>query len=546
MIKIDPEWWRGASLYQIYPLSFSDSNGDGWGDLPGITSRLDYVASLGVDGIWLSPFYMSAWVDFGYDTIDQKNVDPRCGTLADFDELVDRAHALGLRVIIDQVYTYTSNQHPWFRESRASRTGPRADWYDWADARADGSPPSNWISIFGGAAWAWDIERRQYYMTHFLEQMPHLRAQSTAVQDALLEIGRFWLARGVDGFRLDVINLAMVDAERRDNPPSGATDPMIPAHGQRSVYEQSRPENLAFVARIRALADERPGRFLLGEIAGRQPMADAREYTRGSDRLHSAYYLLSGARGTLGAAALRQELEAWSEPGDGWPTWCFSNHDVERAVTRCGGDAAADEYGAMLIALLACARGTALLYQGEELGLPDGDVPFDRLRDPATRRFYPAFLQRDGARTPMPWDSSAASLGFSSGEPWLPPGPRHRARAVDLQLAALHSNLQWTRRLLQLRRETAALRRGDVQFLDVGEPVLAFERRLDGQRIHCAFNVSAAATEADLPAASAARVLIASTGSSATAGRLSLGPYGFIVFESAATTPGPPSGRGPR
>jgi alpha-glucosidase len=533
----DAEWWRGASIYQVYPLSFVDANGDGWGDLPGVTSRLEYVASLGVDAIWLAPFYTSAWVDYGYDTIDQKSVDPRCGTLADFDALLRRAHELDLRVLVDQVYTYTSNRHPWFLESRSSRDAARAQWYDWQDARADGTPPNNWMSIFGGPAWAWDLERRQYYMTHFLEQMPHLRVQEPPVQEALLDIGRFWLERGVDGFRLDVINLAMVDPLRRDNPPSGESGFQVPAHGQLSVFDASRPENLAFVARIRALADEAPGRFLMGEIAGRHPMADAREYTRGDRHLHSAYYLLSGGTGPLRAAALRAELEAWSDPADGWPTWSFSNHDVVRGVSRCGGDAAPQACGRLIVALLACARGTALLYQGDELGLPDGDVPFERLRDPATRRFHPTFLQRDGSRTPMPWSATGPALGFSAGEPWLPAGPRHAALAVERQAADTGSTLAWTRRLLGLRRSCPALRRGELRFFDLPEPILGFERRHGAQRLACAFNVSATTARVDWPGLATAPVLLESGAARASAASLSLDPYGFIVADlSAADT----------
>jgi alpha-glucosidase len=530
----DAEWWRGASLYEIYPLSFADSNGDGWGDLPGVTSRLEYVASLGVDAIWLAPFYVSGGVDFGYDTVDQKSVEPRCGTLADFDDLLRRAHDLGLRVLVDQVYTYTSNRHPWFLESRASREAARAHWYEWADAKPDGTPPNNWMSIFGGPAWDWDLARRQYYMTHFLEQMPHLRVQEPAVQSAVLDIGRFWLERGVDGFRLDVINLAMVDSLRRDNPCSGESGFLIPAHGQRPVFDASQPENLAFVARIRALADEAPGRFLLGEIAGRHPMADAREYTRGDDRLHSAYFLLSGDTGPLRASALRAELEAWSDPADGWPTWSFSNHDVVRGVTRCGGDDGPAEVGRLLVALLACARGTALLYQGDELGLPDGEVPFERLRDPATRRFHPTFLQRDGSRTPMPWNSSRPALGFGAGEPWLPVGRRHAALAVERQAADDDSTLAWTRRLLALRRECPALRLGDMRFADLHEPVLGFERRHGAQRLACAFNVSGAGARVDWPRLAAAPARLECGAARSADGALTLAPYGFIVAELAA------------
>jgi alpha-glucosidase len=524
---IDAEWWRGATLYQIYPLSFADSNGDGWGDLPGITARLDYVAGLGVDAIWLSPFYASNWADFGYDTIDHCAVDPRCGTLADFDALLERAHALGLRVIVDQVYTYTSSRHPWFLESRASPEGPRGDWYEWGDARPDGSPPTNWISIFGGPAWAWDLARRQYYMTHFLPQMPHLRVQNPAVQAALLDIGRFWLERGVDGFRMDVINLAVVDPQRRDNPPSGVQKPRLPIEAQQGLYDQSRPESIEFVRRIRALADERPGRFLMGEIGGWDRMRTTQAYTAGDRLLHSAYFVLGEAGGPLTPARLREELEAWSDVRQGWPTWSFSNHDLVRGPSRVG---AGDDprLARMLVALLVAARGTALLYQGDELGLPDGQVPFDRLRDPATLRFHPHFLQRDGARTPMPWRAEAFAAGFSSAEPWLPLGRGHAALAVDRQELDPHSTLKSVRQLLRLRREHRALRHGELSIVEAGEQRLALERTLQTQRLRCIFNVSAGALSLAPTELQGARILAASGLSQGTAGD-ALDAWGFCI-----------------
>lgn len=521
------QWWRGAVLYQIYPLSFADSNGDGWGDLPGITARLDYVASLGVDGIWLSPFYRGTLADFGYDTTDHKAVHPLCGTLEDFDRMVARAHALGLRVILDQVYTYTSNQHPWFQESRQSASGPKSDWYVWADGKPDGSPPNNWISIFGGPAWEWDRSRRQYYMTHFLPGMPHLRVQNPAVQDALLDIGRFWLERGVDGFRLDVINLAMVDDLLRDNPASGVASIEMPADAQCWLYDRDRPENLGFVRRIRRLADEWPERFLMGEISG--PPEVLKAYTTGAGGLHSAYWVLGLIDGDLSATKLRGELENWTAADASWPTFSFSNHDVVRGPTRCRGPGTTPAFARLLVALLTTARGTALLYQGDELGLPDGEVPYELLRDPATRRFYPDFLQRDGARTPMPWSASAPHAGFTSGQPWLPIGRHHAALAVDAQEGDAASTLSITRRLIALRNGERALRTGDTRFANLPEPLLGFER-IDGtRRVVCVFNVSGTPAQVDLPALDRATPLLSSGLSSAADGRADLAGYGFCV-----------------
>ena len=526
-------WWRGAALYQIYPLSFADSNGDGWGDLPGITARLDHVSSLGVDGIWLSPFYEGAFADFGYDTTNQKAVDPRLGTLADFDALLQRAHELGLKVLVDQIYTYTSNRPEWFQQSRTVRGGEKDDWYVWADPRPDGAPPNNWLSIFGGSAWEWDRSRRQYYMTHFLPGMPHLQAQTPAVQEALLDIGRFWLDRGVDGFRLDVINLCMVDPALRDNPRATAVDEPVamPGHAQEMRYDGSLVESFDFVGRIRRLADERPGRFLLGEIAGRNPMSDAQRYCRGDNLLHSAYFVLGAETQPLTASTLREELSRWTERQESWPTWSFSNHDVIRAPSRCGGPQPNSEFATLLVAILATARGTILLYQGDELGLPDGRVPFECLRDPATKRFFPDYLQRDGARTPMPWIASAAQAGFTHGVPWLPLGQNHADLAVDLQEQLEASTLAWTRQLLALRRAYPALRTGDCHFIDLPEPLLAFDRVVEDRRVRCIFNLSPNTTTLNDPIVTAGAVPLSRGHRRGRSGESILQPFGFCLIE---------------
>jgi alpha-glucosidase len=524
-------WWQSATLYQIYPISFSDSNSDGWGDLPGVIARLDYVASLGVDGIWLSPFYRSPWTDYGYDTIDQKDVDPRLGTLADFDQLLAKAHELGLKVLVDQVYTYTSNRHPWFLESRASLEADKANWYLWADAKPDGSPPSNWMSIFGGPAWAWDSGRRQYYMTHFLPEMPHLRVELPEVQEALLDIGRFWLDRGVDGFRLDVINLACVDPALTDNPIEDRADFIVPAQRLKGIYDASRPEALRFAGRIREMVDERPDRFLLGEIAGHAPMATAREYTHGNTALHSAYFVLGGGNEPLTAAALRIEIEGWSNDGDGWPTWSVSNHDVMRAITRAGAGLPSNALGKMLVALLIGARGTALLYQGDELGLPDALLPYEQLRDPASRRFFPDFLQRDGARTPMPWDGNLPHAGFTDGQPWLPIAKTHPSLSVATQEADTGSTLHLTRALIALRKAEPLLRQGAIAFIDSPAQLLHFTRTSDSGTIHCLFNVSADAVALDDQLNDASDILL----SNALIGSSEIGACGFVIFREAKT-----------
>ncbi len=524
------EWWRGAALYHIYPLSFADSNNDGWGDLQGIIAKLEYVSSLGVDGIWLSPFFESPLQDFGYDTTNHKGVDPLFGSLEDFDQLIEQAHALDLKVIVDQVYTYTSNRHHWFRDSRRLRNG-KEDWYVWADAKPDGSPPNNWLAIFGGSAWEWDTVRGQYYMTHFMPAMPHLNVRNPDVQEALLDSSRFWLERGADGFRLDVINLAMVDPNLPDNPRvENVAAFLVPSQLQHLKYSGSLPENHAFIRRIRLLADEEPGRFLLGEVSSRDPMQTAREYSTGADRLNSAYFLLNAGCELLTANQLRTELEAWNDD-DSWPTWAFSNHDSVRGPTRCGGSAPSPELARLLLAVLAMSRGTILIYQGDELGLPDADLPFQSLRDPASRRFYPDYLQRDGARTPMPWSGGSPNAGFSEATPWLPVPGVHCALAADMQEADDSSTLAWTRRLLDLRRREPAIRTGDIQFLASRDPLLAFKRSKAGSRLACVFNVSPKPTEWKPADAPVRKAKLASDASIGHDGGVELGPYGFACLE---------------
>ena len=330
-------WWKGAVIYQIYPRSFADSNGDGVGDLPGIVEKLDYVASLGVDGIWLSPFFTSPMADFGYDISDYRDVDPIFGRLADFDRLIEKAHRLGLKVIIDQVYSHTSDHHAWFQESRQDRTNPKADWYIWGDAKPEGSPPSNWQSVFGGPAWTWDARRGQYYMHNFLAAQPDLNVHNPKVQEALLATGKFWLDRGVDGFRLDAINFSMHDPSLADNPP--ATDDgrrTRPFDFQQHLHNQSHADIPKFLHRIRDLLDSYgAGRFTVAEVGGEQADVEMKLFTQGEDRLNSAYGFTFLYAEALTAAITAKTFADWSgKPGEGWPSWAFSNHDAPRAVSR--------------------------------------------------------------------------------------------------------------------------------------------------------------------------------------------------------------------
>jgi alpha-glucosidase len=483
-------WWRGAAIYQIYPRSFADSNGDGVGDLPGITAHLQYVASLGVAAIWLSPFFRSPMKDFGYDISDYRDIDPIFGTLADFDRLVECAHGLGLKVIIDQVFSHTSDQHAWFRESRSSRDNPRADWYVWADAKPDGSPPSNWQSVFGGPAWTWDARRRQYYLHNFLAEQPDLNVHNAAVQDALLDAAAFWIDRGVDGFRLDAINYVMHDPALRDNPPAPDVGPRTrPVDFQLPVHNKSYADIPQFIERIRSLTDSRGDCFTVAEVGGADAGAEMRLFTSGTARCHSAYGFDFLYADRLTPRLVERALKAWPDAdGCGWPSWAFSNHDAPRAVTRwaAASDRAAMARTAML--LLACMRGNIFIYQGEELGLPQAQIRFEELRDPEAIANWPQTLGRDGARTPMPW-SSEPENPTSAARPWLPIVPEHRALAVDRQERDPDSLLAYTRHVLALRSGHDALRHGSVQVLEASDAVLAFERWSREQRLLCVFNL---------------------------------------------------------
>lgn len=488
--KARTEWWRGAAIYQIYPRSFLDTDGDGIGDLQGIAKRLDYVASLGVDAVWLSPFFTSPMRDFGYDVADYCDVDPVFGTLADFDALVTRAHALGLKLIIDQVYSHSSDQHSWFSQSRSSRDNAKADWYVWANPKADGSPPNNWQSVFGGPAWRWDARRGQYYLHNFLPEQPDLNVHNPAVQQALLDVARFWLDRGVDGFRIDAINFAMHDPELRDNPPAKPDGPRTrPFDFQEHRYNQSHPDIVLFLERLRKLMDAYGDRFTVAEVGGNDAITEMHAFTRGTRRLNSAYGF-----DFLYAHELTPELVArvardWPE-ADGWPTWAFENHDAPRALSRWVEEEHRDRFARLKILLLVCLRGSIILYQGEELGLPQVDVPFDRLQDPEAIANWPQTLSRDGARTPMPWASDIANFGFSSSEPWLPVGGAHGSMTVDVQEQDPGSLLGFTRHCIRLRRSLAALRIGTMTILRADEQLLSFERSESGARIRCTFNLS--------------------------------------------------------
>ena len=499
------EWWRGAVIYQIYPRSFLDTDGDGVGDLPGIVDRLDYVASLGVDAIWVSPFFKSPMADFGYDIADYRDVDPLFGTLADFDRLLAKAHGLGIKVMIDQVLSHTSIEHEWFNESRQSRDNPKADWYVWADAKPDGSAPNNWLSLFGGVAWQWEPRRGQYFLHNFLASQPDLNFHQPAVRAAALDNVRFWLDKGVDGFRLDAINFCFHDAQLRDNPAKPAHlrvgrgfSADNPYAYQYHHHNNTQPENLVFLEQLRELLDSYPAATTLGEISSEDSLATMAEYVN-DRRLHMGYSfeLLTD---DFSAGHIRTTVESVeAQMVDGWPCWAISNHDVQRAVSRWGGAEASGTFAAQLVALVCSLRGSVCLYQGEELGLGEADVPYAALQDPYGKAFWPSFKGRDGCRTPMPWDDSDTA-GFSAAPPWLPIPGDHHARNVQRQDADPASVLNAVRRLLHWRQTQPALKDGSIRFLDAPEPVLAFLRGDGDDALLVVFNLSAGAVAWTVPA----------------------------------------------
>ena len=496
VLAADRDWWRGAVIYQIYPRSYQDSNGDGIGDLSGIIHRLPHVASLGVDAIWISPFFTSPMLDFGYDVSDYRDVDPMFGTLGDFDALVARAHGLGIRVIIDLVLSHTSDQHPWFKESRSSRDNPKADWYVWADAKPDGSPPNNWLSIFGGPSWEWDGQRMQYYMHNFLRGQPDLNFHCPEVQDELLDVARFWMERGVDGFRLDTVNFYVHDKELRDNPAlpkEDVNDQIAPSVNpytfQNHVYDKSRPENLDFLARFRSVMDEFPAITSVGEVGDDQQGLEIQaEYTRGNERLHMCYGFDFLSNPYPSGTRIAEVLKNFQDrAADSWACWAFSNHDVQRHTSRWNmGPEAHRCYAALLTSL----RGTACLYQGEELGLTEAYVPYEDLQDPYGKRFWPKFKGRDGCRTPMPWSHDQLHGGFSDGKPWLPVAMEHVETAVEVQDHDPASMLNFYRALIGFRRDHPVLWKGSYAPVDADDTFLSFMREHGNVRLFCAFNLS--------------------------------------------------------
>ena len=520
-------WWRGAVVYQVYIRSFKDADGDGQGDFAGLAEKLDYIAGLGVDAIWLSPIHPSPNRDWGYDVSDYENVHPDYGTLADFDALLAAAHARGLKIVLDEVLCHTSDEHAWFKDSL--NRGPKSDWFVWADPKLDGTAPNNWLSAFGGPAWSYHPARRQHYHHKFLRQQPKLSWQNPQSKAAALKVLEFWLERGVDGFRLDVANAYLHDPKLRDNPPVPLQKRTDTAWAdadslQEHLFDCNLPENLKVLEEIRRTVERHGDRFVFGEFSEGYERAGA--YAAPNEGLHGSYTFFMLRQSQLSPGLITGNYALFADHPEHWPCVSFSNHDVMRTVSRFGGAPAGDPALAkLMLALLLAIKGTVLLYQGEELGLTQVDLSRDQLRDPVGDLYYPVFKGRDGCRTPMPWAAGAPQFGFTTGAPWLPLGPAHRSLAVDMQEKEPSSTLLFARRLLAARRTSAALRTGDMEFLDAEEPILAFLRTAGNERFLCVFNLSRRAADFSDPLLARAKTAELGCGDSArTAQGLALGP----------------------
>jgi alpha-glucosidase len=485
-------WWRDGIIYQIYPRSFADSNNDGLGDLPGITGKLDYLADLGVDALWLSPIYPSPDKDFGYDVSDYVDIDPRFGSLADFDLLLSEAHQRGLRVILDLVLNHTSDQHVWFLESRSNRDNPKADWYIWSPpspfpgegtgVRVGG--PNNWQSIFGGCAWTYVPERDQYYYHMFAPEQPDVNWRNPQVHRAMLDVVRFWLDCGVDGFRLDVFNMYFKDEQLRDNPPAFGVRAF---DRQQHIYDCDRPEMIPLLRELRGILDSYSERYAVGETLF--PTREKMIRYSGEDKLHMAFnFDFTFSR--FDPAQLIRPILDWETlyaEHDLWPNYVLGNHDAQRMATRHIGDEC-DARIKVLMALLLTLRGTPFLYYGEEIGMRDIPLKRHEILDPPGKKYWPFYKGRDGCRSPMQWNASTYA-GFSSAKPWLPVHSNYRVRNVETQRTDSDSMLNFTRRIIKLRREKPALHRGDFKLLTVQpKETLAYRRQTQEQTVLVALN----------------------------------------------------------
>ncbi len=520
------EWWRHAVFYEIYPRSFADSNNDGIGDLNGITAHLDYLEKLGVTAIWITPCFPSPQVDFGYDVSDFENIDPAYGTLADFDRLVSEARRRGIHVILDFVVNHTSDQHPWFQDSRSSRTSAHRDWYVWHDGRGPGKPPNNWGSVFGGSAWQFDPTTEQYYLHQFYVQQPDLNWRNPQVEAAMLDVERFWLKRGASGFRLDAVDRLFEDPEFRDNPVNADGDPD-------EVYTHNLPELHNVLLALRKVADNYDA-VLVGETW----TSNINELARYYRELQLPMDFLFTEVNKVSAPAFRQQI-AEAEGSGGWPVYLFSNHDMVRQWDRYGDGKHNEAIAKLLAGLYLTLRGTPILYYGEEIGMQTTEPKrVEDVKDPVGRRFWPKNKGRDGERTPMQW-ADGVNAGFSQAKPWLPVPPSAKQHNVASEDRDPNSILNFYRRVLHLRRTNEALVEGDyVPLHEKDRNVLAYLRSYRGKAVLVALNMSSAPHVArfDLRArgwGDHAQTLLATGPQAARVnlGEVSLAPFAVFIGE---------------
>ena len=486
-------WWKGAVVYQVYPRSFCDSDGDGVGDLPGVLSRLDYIRALGVDAVWLSPIHPSPNKDFGYDVSAFDDVAAPMGGMAAFDALSGAMRQKGLKLILDEVLAHTSDRHPWFAESLLGERGDKSDWYVWADAKDDGGPPNNWLSVFGGPAWSYHPARRKCYFHKFLKSQPKLNWREPAAKAAALEVLRFWLRKGVDGFRLDVANSFLHDDKLRDNPaiPPNLRGKAHWAHApnmQKRIHDSNLPENRKALDEVRAVVEGFEDRFVFGEFSEEPGLIG--EFVGATHGLQSGYTFTFLDDHSFSPSIFAAYYRFLNERPHVWPCVAFSNHDVSRTVSRYGGGKRDDALAKLALTLLFSLKGTVLLYQGEELGLGDGAIEVDQVRDPVGDLYFPYSKGRDPERTPMPWIADARAAGFTSGTPWLPVDPDHATMAANVQERDPNSVLNFARAAIAARRGIPALVTGDIEILEASEQVLAFRRSTPDQNVLCVFNLS--------------------------------------------------------
>ena len=480
------KWWERGIIYQIYPRSFMDSNGDGVGDLVGIRSKVDYLQWLGVDAIWISPIYPSPMADFGYDISNYTDIDPIFGTLNDFDALLADAHDRGLKVLLDYVPNHTSDHHPWFLESRSSRDCAKRDWYIWRDPKVGGGPPNNWLSNFGGGAWEWDEKTGQYYYHAFLKEQPDLNWRNPEVQRAMLKVLRFWLERGVDGFRVDVMHHLAKDTQFRDNPPNPEWRPgMSPYRELLTTYSADLPEVQEVVAKLRNVLDNYDDRMMVGEIY--LPVERLMAYYGASGKGAHLPFNFQLIRLPWNAREIATAVERYEAllPSYAWPNWVLGNHDKSRVATRVG--PAQSRVAAMLLLTL---RGTPTMYYGDEIGMQDVPIPVAQVQDPFEKNVPALGLGRDPERTPMQW-SGGENAGFTTGKPWLPIAGDHQTINVALERDSPTSILTLYRRLIELRRTEPALSVGDFAPLPLRGDLMAYIRKTDQRRLLVVLNLGA-------------------------------------------------------